>query len=54
MIPAKLATPGLLKIVLISFPDITSKILSCDSNYIANAVAWPKFGKSNISMSHVI
>ena len=51
MMPAKLATPGLFKIVLISFPDFTSKILSCDSNYIANAVAWPKFGKSNISMS---
>ena len=41
--PAKMATPGLLKItvfsnkgydVIISFHDVTNKILSRDSNYI--------------------
>ena len=28
--------------------DFTNKILSRDSNYIANVVMWPKFGSSNI------
>ena len=53
MMPAKLATLGLLEIkvtwnivydVIISAHDVTNKILSRDSNYIADAVMWPKFG----------
>ena len=62
LMSAKLATLGLLKINLfwnkdydhiISVHDITSKILSHDSYYIAEAVMWPKFGKSSISMREV-
>ena len=34
--------------------DITSKILSRDTNYIVDAVMWPKFGNSRISMREVI
>ena len=53
MMSAKLATLGLLEIkvawnivydVIISAHDVTNKILSRDSNYIADAVMWPKFG----------
>ena len=63
MMSAKLATLDLLKIkvfwnkgydVITSVCDIINKILSCDSNYIADVVMWPKFGKSNISMREVI
>ena len=45
MMPAKMATPGLLKItvfrnkgydVIILIDDVTNKILSRDSNYIAD------------------
>ena len=60
---ATLATLGLLKIkvfwnksyeVMIPVCDVTNKILSHDSNYIADAVMWPKFGNSSISMRKVI
>ena len=60
---AKVATPVLLKIkifwkkgydVIIYVHDVTNKILSCDSNYIADVVMWPKFGNPSISMREVI
>ena len=53
MISAKLVTPGLVKIkifrnkgydVIILDYDVTYKILSRDSNYIADVVMWPRFG----------
>ena len=52
MMSAKMATPGLLKIlfwnkdhdVIIPVDDVTNKILSRDSNYIVDVVMWPKFG----------
>ena len=58
-----MATPGLLKIkifwkksydVIINVYDVTNKILSSDSNYIVDAVMWPKFGNHSISMREVI
>ena len=63
MMSAKMATPGLLKImefwnkgydVIISVDDINSKILWHDSNYIVDVFMWPKFGNSSISMREVI
>ena len=60
---AKITTPGLLKIrvfwnggydVIIFVYDATNKILSRDSNYIIDAVMWPKLGDFNISMKKVI
>ena len=63
MISAKMATPGLLKImifwnngyeVIISVDDVTNKILSHDSNYIVDVFMWPKFGNCSISMREVI
>ena len=63
MMSAKLATPGLFKIkifwnkgydVIIPVYDVTSKIVSRDSNYIVDMVMWPKFGNSSISMREVI
>ena len=60
---AKVATPGLLKIkivwrkdydAIIFVHDVTNKILSGDSNYIADLVMWPKFGNSDISMREVV
>ena len=60
---AKMATLGLLKImvfwkkvydVIISAHDVTNKIFSCDSNYIAFMVMWPKFDSCRISMRQVI
>ena len=60
---AKMATLGLLQIkvfwnkrygVIIFVYDVTNKILSLDSNYIVDAVMWPKFGNSSISMTEVI
>ena len=33
--------------------DVTNKILSRDSNYIADVVIRPKFGNSNISIREV-
>ena len=63
MTSAKKATPGLLKItifwnrdydLIIRVDDVTSKILSHDSNYIVDVFMWSKFGKSSISMREVI
>ena len=60
---AKMAMLVLLKIKLfwnkgydfiISVPDVTSKILSRDSNYIAEVVMLPKFGNFSISVIEVI
>ena len=59
---AKLATLGLLKIkkfgnsgygVIISVHNVTSKVLSCDSNDIVDVATWPKFGTSSISIREV-
>ena len=63
MISAKLATVGLLKInlfwnkgydIIISVHDVTNKMLSCDSNDMADMVMWPKFVSSSIFMREVI
>ena len=63
MIPARLATPGLLKInifqnkgydITIVDYDVTNKILSHDSNYVVHVVISPKLGNSSISMREVI
>ena len=63
MMPAKIITPGLLKIrvfgnngydAIISVHEVTNKILSRDSNYIVNVVMWRKFGNCSISMRKVI
>ena len=63
MMSAKLATPGLLKIkifqnkiydVIITNYDVTSKILSLDSNCIVDVLMWPKLGNSRIFMRKVI
>ena len=60
---AKMATPGFLKIkvfwkkdydIIISVHHVNKKILSRDSNYNVNAVMWPKFGNSSISVREVI
>ena len=62
MISAKLATPGLLKImvfwnkgydVIISVDNGPNKILSRDSNFIVDVFMWPKFGSYSISMRKV-
>ena len=56
---AKMVSPGLIKIkvlckrgydIKISAHDVTSKILTFDSNYIADVVIWPRFGNCSISM----
>ena len=63
MMSAKMATLSLLKIkvfwnkgydVIISVYDVTSKVLSYESNYILDVVMWPKFGSSSTSMGKVI
>ena len=63
MMPAKMATQGLLKITVFwkksydlinSVDDVTNKILSHDSNYIVDVFLWPKFGNCSISMREVI
>ena len=63
MMSAKMATPGLLEKtvfwnkgydVIISFDDVTNKILSRDSIYILDMFMWPKFGNCTISMREVI
>ena len=63
MMSAKIATPGLLKIkvfwnkgydIINSVHDVTSKILSRDSNYIKDMVMWLKSGKTRISVREVI
>ena len=52
MMSGKLATVGLLKMkifwiksydVIIYVDDVTGKISSCNSNYVADVVIWPKF-----------
>ena len=63
IMPAKMATPDLLKItvfwnkgydVIIYVQDVTSKILSRDSNFSVDVVMWPKLGNSNIFMREII
>ena len=63
MMSAKIASLGLLKIKVfwkkgyeakISGHDVTNIILSGESNYTVDAVMWPNFGSSNISMREVI
>ena len=63
MMPAKMATPVLLKIkvfwnkgydVIIFVHDVTSKIFSRYSIYTVGVVMWPKFGNSSISMREII
>ena len=63
MMSAKKATPSLLKItvfwnkdydIIIPVSDVTIKILSRDSNYVADVFMWPKFGNSSISTREVI
>ena len=39
---------------IISVHEVTNKILSRVSNYIADAIMWPKFGNHSISMRQVI
>ena len=52
MMSAKLTTLGLRKIKVFwnEVYDVTSKILSRDSNYIEDVVMHPKFGNFNISI----
>ena len=63
MMLAKMASPGFLELtvfwnkgydVIIPVNDVTKKILSCDSNYIVDALTSPKIGNSSISMREVI
>ena len=39
---------------MISVHDVTNKIFLRDSIYTVDAVMWPKFGNSNVSMREVI
>ena len=63
MMPAKMATPDLLKITvfwnkgydfIITVDDVTNKIIWHDSNYIVDVLMLPKFGNSSISIREVI
>ena len=63
MMSAKMATLGFFKIkilwnkgddVIISLHDVTSKILSRDSNYTVDVVMRPKFGNSSTFMREII
>ena len=63
MMSTKLIALDLLKIkvfwnkgsdVLIYVHDVTNKILSRDANYIVDAVMWPKFVNSSISITELI
>ena len=61
MLSAKMATPEITPVfwnkdydVIIPVDDVTNKILSIGSNYIANVFMWPKFGSSSLSMREVI
>ena len=63
MMTEKLVTLGLLKVktfwdkdldVIIRIHDVTSKISSRDSNYIANMIMWPKIVNFSISMRGII
>ena len=51
MMSAKMATPGLLKTMVINpVHDVTNKTSSHDSNYILEILELPKFGNSSTSM----
>ena len=39
---------------IIPVDDVTNKVSSLDSNYIADLFLWPKFGNCSISMREVI
>ena len=63
MMSAKMATLGFLKRkvfwkkdngVIIFVHDVINKILFRDSNYIVDAVMWPKFGNSSTSIREII
>ena len=63
MMPAKMATPRLLKItvfrnkgydVINSVHEVTNKFLSRGQNYIIDVATWPKFGNCSFSMRKVI
>ena len=63
IMPAKMATPGLIKIVVFSnegynviiyVHDVINLILSCDSNYIVDVVMRPKLGNSSIYMREIM
>ena len=63
MMSAKMATPGLLKMmvfwnkvygIIIFVDDVTKKLLSRDSHYIVDVLMWQKFGNCIISMREVI
>ena len=58
-----MASPGLLKIKIfqnkdydVTIPDydVINKILLLESNYIVDAVLWPKFGNCSISKTEVM
>ena len=40
--------------VITSIREVSNKILSSDSSYIADMAMWPKFGNSSIPMKEVI
>ena len=63
MMSAKMATPGLLKMmvfwnkvydIIIFVDDVTKKLLSRDAHYILDLFMWQKFGNCSISMREVI
>ena len=63
MMSAKMATPCHVKLTvfwnkgyedIVPASDVTDKILSSDSNYIADVSLWPRFDKCSISMREVI
>ena len=63
MMSARLAILGLLKTricwnngydIIISVYDVTKKVFSRSSKYIADLVMWPKFGNSSMSMGEFI
>ena len=63
MMSPKLATLDLLKVkvfqnksydAIIIVHVVINKILSCDSNYVADVVMWSTFGNSSVSMGKVI
>ena len=63
MMSAKISTPCLVKLTvfwnkgyedIVPASDVTDKILSSDSNYIADVSLWPRFDKCSISMREVI
>ena len=63
MMSPKLVTLDLLKIkvfqnksydAIIIVHVVINKILSCDSNYVADVVMWSTFGNSSVSMGKVI